>query len=73
MLKSLPEFQSLPGAELVRMIESGPVLVTQNEEPRFVAQSVEAFEEMVRRLRELESTGRRRDAIRRAKIIPLRP
>jgi hypothetical protein len=43
--------------------------VTQNGEPRFVAQSLESFEAMVRRLRELEAVPRRGPG----KVILLRP
>ena len=73
MQKSLAEFRSLPEAEVIRIMSGGPLLVTQNNEPRFVAQTIEAFEGMVRRLRELESDPKRRDGIRRARVIPLRP
>ena len=70
MLKSLSEFQNLSEADLVRAIECGPLVVTQNEEPRFVTQTIDAFEAMVRRLRELESS-KRRDRPRLAQVIRL--
>jgi PHD/YefM family antitoxin component YafN of YafNO toxin-antitoxin module len=72
MQKSISEFVSLPEAELTRIIDHGPVLVTQDDEPRFVAQSIDAFEQMVRRLRELEAVSKRRSTIRSAQIIPFR-
>lgn len=72
MQKSLSEFVSLPEAELARIIEHGPLLVTQDEEPRFVAQSIDAFERMVRRLRELESVSKRRSALGSAQVVPFR-
>jgi hypothetical protein len=72
MQKSLSEFVSLPEAELARIIERGPLLVTQDEEPRFVAQSIDAFEQMVRRLRELESVSARRRDLHAAQVIPFR-
>jgi len=56
MQKPLSELSSLPKAELVRLFEREPLLVTQYGEPRFVAQSLDSFESMVRRLRQLEST-----------------
>jgi hypothetical protein len=73
MQKSLAEFLSLPESELIRLVAEGPLLITQDHEPRFVAQSIDAFESMVRRLRELESTLGDRKVIRRARVIPLRP
>ena len=72
MLKSLSEFQSLSEIDLVRIVEHGPLLVTQDEEPRFVAQSIDAFETMVRRLRELEAGTKHRAVIRRAQVFLLR-
>jgi len=47
-LKSLPEFQALTGNELSQIVAHGPVLIIDHEEPKFVAQSIEAFEAMVR-------------------------
>ena len=58
MQKALEELVSLPEAELDQLFRRDPVLVTHNGEPRFVAQSLDAFESMVRRLRELESASR---------------
>jgi PHD/YefM family antitoxin component YafN of YafNO toxin-antitoxin module len=54
MQKALSDLASLPEAELVRIFEREPLLVTHNGEPRFVAQSLESFDAMVRRLRQLE-------------------
>jgi len=70
MKKSLSEFASLPPAELMRMVSDGPLLITHNEEPRFVAQSIDAFEAMVRRLRALETARKRREHFRQ--VIPFR-
>ena len=67
MQKSISEFASLPEAELVRMVEREPLLVTRNGEPQFVAQSLDSFEGMVRRLRELEAKKPRRD-----NVVPFR-
>jgi PHD/YefM family antitoxin component YafN of YafNO toxin-antitoxin module len=64
MLKSLSEFQALTTSELTRIVEDGPILITDDEEPRFVAQSVEDFEAMVRRLRNLEEISARRRKLR---------
>jgi hypothetical protein len=72
MLKSLSEFQSLDESELAEIVGKGPLLVTQNEEPRFVAQSIDAFETMVRRLREFELANKRMES-RRPQIRLLRP
>jgi hypothetical protein len=71
MQKPIADFFSLAPADVIQLLGSGPLLVTHDEEPRFVAQSVEAFETMVRRLRELESANRR-DGLRRARVIPIR-
>ena len=56
MQKSLSELTSLPPDELSRLIDqlNEPLLVTNDGEPQFVAQSLTAFETMVRRLRLLE-------------------
>jgi hypothetical protein len=72
MLKSLSEFQSLTRTELARMVELGPVVITDSEEPRFVAQSIEAFENTVRRLRQFERATWRRQQIRSGQVIPFR-
>ena len=72
MQKPLSELSSLPEAELVRLFEREPLLVTQNGEPQFVAQSLDSFESMVRRLRQLESTATAVQK-RRGKLILLRP
>ena len=67
MLKSLSEFQALTGGELSQITEHGPVLITDQEEPRFVAQSIDDFEAMVRRLRSLEQASGRR---RKLQVVP---
>lgn len=72
MQKPLSELSSLPEAELVRLFEREPLLVTQNGEPQFVAQSLDSFEFMVRRLRQLESMTTAVQK-RRGKLIFLRP
>jgi len=58
---------------LLKIVEKEPLLVTQNGEPRFVAQSLDSFESMVRRLRHLEASSRRPLSDRRGKVIFLRP
>ena len=70
MLRSLSEFQSLTGTELDRIFEHGPILITDDEEPCFVAQSIEDFEAMVRRLRRFEQASIKREKLR---VIPFRP
>jgi prevent-host-death family protein len=71
MQKALSELVSLPEAELNRLVEREPVLVTQNGEPQFVAQSLHAFETMVRRLRQLEANPKADQP--RGKLFLLRP
>ena len=71
MLKSLSEFRRLSDAELIRAIECGPLVLTENEEPRFVTQTIDSFEAMVRRLRELESSSKKRERPRLAPVIQL--
>lgn len=89
MQKSLSELTSLPPHELSRLIDGigEPLLVTWCGEPKFVAQSLEGFEAMVRRLRAFESKevgqnrhdqlSRRQDANDRPRkfgiVVPLRP
>jgi prevent-host-death family protein len=73
MQKSLSELASLPESELCRLVEREPVLITANGEPTFVAQSLDSFEEMVRRIRKLEAGSSVRPTDRRAKLILLRP
>ena len=70
MQRSVADLASLPADELNRLFAREPLLVTQDGEPRFVAQSLESFEFMVRRLRELEAAPRRQT---RGKLILLRP
>jgi len=73
MQKSLSELASLPESELSRLVASEPLLVTANGEPSFVAQSLDSFEAMVRRIRKLEAATSARPTDRRAKLILLRP
>lgn len=72
MQKALSDLASLPEAELSRLFEREPLLVTQNGEPQFVAQSLDAFETMVRRLRELENTSKPVSTRRLGKLVLLR-
>jgi PHD/YefM family antitoxin component YafN of YafNO toxin-antitoxin module len=72
MQKPLSELLSLPEAEVRQLVEHEPLLVTHNGEPHLVAQSLNSFESMVRRLRELEAASTRQSTRRLAKIIPLR-
>lgn len=72
MQKPLSEFAALPEEELMRIVDREPLLVTRNGEPQFVAQSLESFESMVRRLRQLETAARPRPH-QLAKVIPIRP
>ena len=86
MQKSLSELSALPEGELSSLIDGAgePLLITQNGEPRFVAQSLDAFDLMMRKLRALEAKGKRRGEERRQRdlnrepsrrgiVIPLRP
>ena len=73
MQKSLSDLVDLPEAELARIIDHEPLLVTQHGEPRFVAQSLESFEAMVRRLRQLESAAKQSTGRRPGRVILLRP
>jgi hypothetical protein len=70
--KSLSEIVALPEEEVLHLIagRNEPVLVTHEGEPRFIAQSLEAYETLVRRLRILEAESRkpRRTGI----VIPFR-
>jgi hypothetical protein len=71
MQKALSDLVALPETELSQLFERAPLLVTKNGEPQFVAQSLDGFEAMVRRLRELENpkaTATRR----RGKLVLLR-
>ena len=72
MQKPLSELSSLPAAELNRLFEREPLLITHNGEPQFVAQSLDAFEAMVRRLRQLEGTSKPESPQPRGKLILLR-
>lgn len=72
MQKALSEFVSLSAADIRRLTQAGPLLITNQDEPQFVAQSLESFEEMVRRLRALESK-RSRPPRQLGKVIQLRP
>ena len=86
MQRTISELTSLSGDELSTLIDrlGEPLLVTQDGEPQFVAQSLTAFESMVRRLRLLEAERRDRaesklkafstDRLaRRGQVIPIRP
>jgi PHD/YefM family antitoxin component YafN of YafNO toxin-antitoxin module len=86
MQKSLSELSALPEDELSNLIDGAgePLLVTQNGELRFVAQSLDAFDLMMKRIRTLEAEGKRRreergrrdlnrEPSRRGIVIPLRP
>lgn len=57
MQKSLAELITLPTRALIAFVEDldEPLLVTQDQEPQFVVQSLTCFERMVRRLRLLEA------------------
>jgi hypothetical protein len=72
MQKPLSELLSLPEAEVRRLVEHEPLLVTHNGEPHLVAQSLDSFEFMVRRLRELEATPTKQPTCRLGKVIQLR-
>jgi PHD/YefM family antitoxin component YafN of YafNO toxin-antitoxin module len=72
MQKALSELVSLPETELHRLVEREPLLVTQNGEPQFVAQSLDSFEAMVRRLREFEQTSKAREKRTAGKLVLLR-
>jgi len=72
MQKALSELVDLPDAELNRLVEREPVLITQNGDPQFVAQSLDAFETMVRRLRQLEASPNSDSQRHRGKLILLR-
>ena len=69
MQKSFSEIVSLPGTELIRMIEREPLLVTHDGEPQFVAQSLDSFEAMVRRIRQLESSTKQTHNRPRGRLI----
>lgn len=75
MQKPLSELTSLPSEEVLRLVSHQPLLITINNEPQIVVQSVPAFEEMVRRLRHLEALFGHRHSDRPTsavgKIIPL--
>jgi hypothetical protein len=84
MQKSLLELAALSPDELSKFIDriGEPLLVTRDGEPQFVAQSLAAFEAMVRRIRALETERNSRHHPPRAsnggphggaKIIPFRP
>ena len=77
MQKSLAELMSLPPSQVSEMISClrEPLLVTDNEEPQFIAQSLLSFEAMVRKLRALEAENRilsRQQKPRSGKLIPFR-
>lgn len=73
MQKSLSQFRSLPEEEIIQILGDGPLLVTHENEPRFVAQTIETFESMVRRLRALECASQSIKSKRPPKLVLLRP
>lgn len=73
MQRTLSELSLLPENEVRQIVEKEPLLVTQNGEPQFVAQSLDAFDAMVGRLRQLEAQSRRPAPGRRGNLILLRP
>ncbi len=72
MQKALSELLTIPEPELVQLVERGPLLITQDGEPRFIAQSLDSFESMVRRLRQLEAPSKPDRPQSRGKLILLR-
>lgn len=84
MQKSLTELTALPHEDLIQFVDriGGPLLVTQDDEPRLVVQPLANFEAMVRRLRFLEAEKKLRGSVCSstkqrldrggAKIIPFR-
>ena len=78
MQKSLSDLSSLSPEELTSLMEQigEPLLVTNNGQPQFVAQSLTGFESMIRRLRALErkqrtsNLGARKVSPAGAKVIP---
>jgi hypothetical protein len=88
MQKSLSELASLPPNELTDLLggRREPLLVTRDGEPQFIAQSLDTFDEMVRRLRFLEArqndsrrrpithetNGPSKPASSKGKVIPIR-
>jgi hypothetical protein len=71
MQKALSELSSIPESDLIRLIEREPMLITSNGDPQFVAQSLDSFDSMVRRLRRLESMVKTISG-RRGKLVLLR-
>ena len=76
MQKSLSEIVSLPEDEVLHLITTreDPLLITHEGEPRFVAQSLDSYEALVRRLRKLEAErlNARSFTGRTASVIPFR-
>jgi PHD/YefM family antitoxin component YafN of YafNO toxin-antitoxin module len=80
MQKSLSDLTSLSPEELTFLMEqiTEPLLVTNNGQPQFVAQSLTGFESMISRLRALERKQRTTNLRARevspagAKVIPFR-
>lgn len=82
MQKSLSDFTALPGEELSRLLDkmNGPLLITNDGEPQFIAQSLPAYEAMIRRLRHLETALKNQTPSAktvpretRGRVIPIRP
>lgn len=74
MQKALTELVSISPDELSQLANQmrEPLLITSNGEPQFVAQSLSAFETMVRRLRDLEAERRNMKSGAERKFIPIR-
>jgi PHD/YefM family antitoxin component YafN of YafNO toxin-antitoxin module len=78
MQKALSELSALSGDQLLELLVE-PLLVTRHGEPSFVAQSLDSYEAMVRRIRTLEAGTRQscsaisNSLSRPGKVIPLRP
>lgn len=72
MQKALSELRTLTDSDVLKLVEREPILITTEGEPRLVAQSVDSFDAMVRRLRQLEAASHR-EANRPRKLFLLRP
>lgn len=76
MQKSLSEIVSLPEDEVLHLIagRDEPLLITHEGEPRFIAQSLGAYEALVKRLRTLENERPKRASLEviTGRVIPFR-
>ena len=76
MQKSLSEIVSLPEDEVLHLIadREEPLLITHEGEPRFIAQSLDSYEALVKRLRTLENERPRRTSLEviTGRVIPFR-